>query len=88
LTWKPSNFLLAQEVHFFAGLAFAFAAPALGFTWWYGGALIILIDLVKELTFDHYVEGQQFIGTWNDSGLVDWTFYIVGVLVAFALLWA
>jgi hypothetical protein len=80
--WLPSQQVLAQEVHFAFGLGITFAARALGFPAWWGALAIIVVDLIKESTFDQWIEKQPLF----TDGLVDWSFYIIGAALAAALL--
>ena len=80
--WFPSGGLLAQEVHLAFGLMFVFGARAFGYPAWWGAATILVVDFVKEATFDQWVEGEPLV--WD--GMIDWAFYWVGVLVALGIL--
>ena len=78
----PSSFLLAQDSHVAWGMAATFGSQSLGFPWYLGALVILIVALIKELTYDTYVEKQPFI--W--SGAIDWAFYCVGVGIAASIL--
>jgi len=82
MAWEPSNQLMAQLLHTSVGALFTLGAVAIGRKWYEGAGTIIALDLVKELTFDQAVEKSGFV----PQGLVDWSFYGVGVWVAVMLL--
>ncbi len=79
--WRPSQFLISQLLHFFAGTAFVFASVALHYPWYYGAVIILVISGAKEVTFDRWVEGDSY-----RDGLIDWLFYALGCLVAAAVI--
>jgi len=84
VAWEPSNQLMAQLLHTSIGAVFTLGAVAIGHKWYEGAGTIIALDLVKELTFDQAVEKSGFV----TQGLVDWSFYGLGVWVAVMLLGA
>lgn len=77
---------LAQEVHFVIGLFAVSIAVNLGLPWWYGAVAILAIALVKEAIFDPapMPVGENAPFLWN--GVVDWCFYVLGVVTAYAIL--
>jgi hypothetical protein len=75
---------MAQLLHTSIGAVFTLGAVAIGHKWYEGAGTIIALDLVKELTFDQTVEKSGFV----TQGLVDWSFYGLGVWVAVMLLGA
>ena len=84
VAWEPSNQLMAQLLHTSIGAVFTLGAVAIGRKWYEGAGTIITLDLVKELIFDQAVEKSGFV----TQGLVDWSFYGLGVWVAVMLLGA
>ena len=84
MAWKPSNQLMAQLLHTSVGALFTLGAVAIGRKWYEGAGTIIALDLIKELTFDQIVEKSEFV----PQGLIDWSFYGVGVWIAVMLLGA
>jgi hypothetical protein len=58
--------LLAQDSHYAWGLAFTYASQVFFKSPLYGAAAILLISLIKEMTFDIIVERATVKG-----GLVD-----------------
>ena len=65
-------------LHFTLGFALPLAAVAKGLPWFYGGVPIVLVALIKETTFDQWVEKSPFFM----EGLVDLMFYVLGVSIA------
>ncbi len=80
--WFPSPDVLAQLVHFFAALAFVFGAAAIRIGGQWGALFILGLAFIKEFAFDPEVEGRPFL--WD--GVKDWCFYLVGVVVAWLVL--
>jgi hypothetical protein len=76
--WFPTPFWLCQLIHFFVATTVVFATYSFGYPVLWGAGLILLLGLVKELTFDPIVEGNAFF--WN--GVEDMAFYILGCSVA------
>jgi len=76
--WFPSALFLAQATHLAFGLAFTYAARALGYPSTYGAGLILAVALLKEAAVDPWLEGESFF--WN--GVEDFGFYLVGVSLA------
>jgi len=78
---QPPRWLLALDSH----IAWGFGVPSF-FAWtaknfWLGALIILLIDLIKETTYDVWEEGEPFF--WD--GFTDWLEYWAGVLLALAL---
>jgi len=80
------NQVIAQLAHTAIGALFVLTPVAL----WpynplyiiYSVALILGVDIVKEMTYDLKYEQGETVKT----GLVDWSFYILGSWLAFLLL--
>lgn len=85
--WLSSD-LLAQEVHGVIGAATVFGLWLLAPIEWIrelGIITLVVIVLVKESYWDPKNEtNQPFI----PEGLKDFSFYIVGILIAFAIVYA
>ena len=81
MKWQPSAKLLAEEAHFFIGISCVVGAVILGFPWYDGAVAILIIDAIKEFTFDLKVEGDTI-----KNGLIDLSFYGIGILVGFGVL--
>lgn len=78
--WYPSNDLVAQLAHFFAGLG----APLLALTLWHASiapvvtfAAFVAYAALKEFVFDALVEKQP-----TSANARDFTFYALGLAVA------
>lgn len=74
--------LIAQETHVSLGALFVFAFKALFNAPIIGAAVILITAIVKEFTFDIWVEKASY-----KDGLIDWSFYILGAIAAFCLLY-
>ena len=81
MTWHPPAKLLAEEAHFFIGITCVLGAVVLGFPWYDGAVAILVIDTIKEFTFDLKVEGDTI-----KNGLIDLSFYCLGIVVGFGVL--
>ena len=80
LKWLPSAFNLSLMLLIFVATSFVFGAITLHFPWYWGAVAVLVMSAVKETTFDIYVEGDIY-----RDGLIDWLFYGLGCLVAWAV---
>jgi len=81
-SWSPGSWLLAQDAHFAWGLAITFGVYAAHLVRWLIPVILLLELLLKETVFDQIVEKNPLF----PSGLVDWSFYVLGAGAGYLLL--
>jgi hypothetical protein len=83
MSWLAKHiWLLAQDCHFAWGVAFPMLFYALFNEPFCGSVLILLTAIIKEVTFDQFVEHDPFF--WN--GVIDLSFYFAGVITSGSML--
>jgi len=84
---NPTYNELAQAAHFFGAAFVVLASGRFGpHLHWYFSAALIIYALLKEFWYDLHYERPEVSGGIK-GGIVDFSFYALGVLVANLLLW-